>query len=160
VRWRLWLLHLRWGIFGRGEGRGRGRNDVGWHGYTMDAAELACALDVSIVLQKNTKHKKTFQSETKNESADVVGGWGRRQAEKARTMSLTRSTSLAFPDLWERRSMTSLRSPMASSYAAIAAGTSDGASFESRVTACCARRSASVNSSRDEGRDGFGGGFR
>jgi len=47
---------------------------------------------------------------------------------------------------------------MASSYAAIAAGTSDTDSFESRVTACCARRSASVNSSRDDGWDDVGGG--
>src|SRR5712691_6131427 len=72
-------------------------------------------------------------------------------------MSLTRSTSLAFPGFWERRSMTRWRSPMASSYAAIAVGTSDLDSFESSVTACCARRSASVNSSRDDGRGDLGG---
>ena len=56
--------------------------------------------------------------------------------------------------------MTRLSSPIASSYAAIAAGTSDADSFESRVTACCARCSASVNSSRDVGGGVLGGDFR
>lgn len=72
---------------------------MAWHGYTVNDAELACTLNVSIMLYRTHETKK-FKFRTKMRSADGQSREGEgREGEKPLTMSLTRSTSLAFPDL-------------------------------------------------------------